>query len=210
MRPSSAISSPGAVMIASTTITSISVIPRWPLRSRSRVGRGVPGFATMLNGATRMPVRRSRQLSRLTQRNAGRSDIPSRRRSIGAPHRHFDNDSTHRHHGGRMDDCQRCGACCCNPSDNRAEGFDDWIEVESGAPLLRRRRLASLVARGANGRPHLRVDGQGRCVALRGQLGQRVRCTIYPVRPRACRRVMPGDPDCLQSRLDRGLGAERV
>jgi len=26
-------------------------------------------------------------------------------------------------------DCQRCGACCRNPDENRAEGVFDWVEV---------------------------------------------------------------------------------
>lgn len=107
-----------------------------------------------------------------------------------------------------MYDCLRCGACCCNPSDNAAENFADWIEVDRAAPLLRRKQLAHLLVIGSNGRPHLGLDDNGRCIALQGTLGQRVQCTIYSVRPRACRRVQPGDPDCIQSRRDRGLETE--
>jgi hypothetical protein len=101
-------------------------------------------------------------------------------------------------------DCQRCGACCCNPSDNRAEGFGDWIEIEARAVLLKRRQLADLVVRGADGRPHLRLREDGRCAALQGRVSERVHCRIYSVRPRACRRVQPGDPDCLAARRDAG------
>jgi len=99
-------------------------------------------------------------------------------------------------------DCQRCGACCCNARDNREEGFGDWVEIERGAPLLRRRQLSDLVVRGEDGRPHLRLDDNGRCAALRGRVGDSVRCTIYSVRPRPCRRVEPGDSDCLRARAD--------
>ncbi len=35
-------------------------------------------------------------------------------------------------------DCQRCGACCCNPDDNRAEGFRYDVEVQADIWLLRR------------------------------------------------------------------------
>lgn len=99
-------------------------------------------------------------------------------------------------------DCQRCGACCCNARDNRAEGFADWVEIERGAVLLRRRRLSDLIVQGEDNRPHLRLDSDGRCVALQGTLGDSVRCTIYAVRPRPCRKVQPGDPDCLRARAD--------
>ena len=78
----------------------------------------------------------------------------------------------------------------------------DWVEVERGAVLLRRRRLGDLVVRGEDGRPHLRLDEGGRCVALQGRVGDSVRCTVYAVRPRACRRVEPGDSDCLRARAD--------
>jgi len=48
------------------------------------------------------------------------------------------------------------------------------------------------------------VDG-GRCIALRGSIGRQVRCSIYDVRPRPCRRVQAGDPSCLRARADAGL-----
>lgn len=105
-----------------------------------------------------------------------------------------------------MFDCQRCGACCRNPEENRAEGFDDWVEIELRAPLLRRKHLVrSLVVRGRDGRLHMRLDDAGRCMALAGTLGERVECTIYALRPRGCRRVQPGDEWCLQYRADLGL-----
>jgi len=103
-------------------------------------------------------------------------------------------------------DCQRCGACCCNPRENREEGFLDWVEIESDAPLLRRRQLASrLVTRGRDGRPHLRLDARQRCSALRGEVGARVHCEIYPLRPRACHKVTAGSPRCLQYREEFGI-----
>jgi Fe-S-cluster containining protein len=102
-------------------------------------------------------------------------------------------------------DCQRCGACCCNPPDNRAEGFEDWIEIEPRAAILRRKQLSHLLVTGGNGRAHLRVTAEGRCAALEGRLGERVRCTVYHVRPKPCRRVQPGDADCLACREAVGL-----
>ncbi len=105
-------------------------------------------------------------------------------------------------------DCTRCGACCCNPLENEREGVREWVAVEAAAPLLSRRDLVrKLVVLDAAGEPHLRLDRQGRCLALRGALGDRVRCSIYAVRPQGCRRVQPGDRDCRQYRAERGLDA---
>lgn len=103
-------------------------------------------------------------------------------------------------------DCQRCGACWCNPASNRAESFSDWVEVESRAPLLRRKQLVGkLVKTGVDGRPHLRLDDDHRCVALEGRIGHFVRCTIYRMRPKACRRVEAGSEQCLVARAEHGL-----
>lgn len=44
------------------------------------------------------------------------------------------------------------------------------------------------------------------CSALQGRLGERVRCTIYGLRPRACSAFRLGGPDCRSVR--RKLGFE--
>lgn len=103
-------------------------------------------------------------------------------------------------------DCNRCGACCTNPATNTAEGFVDYVEVGAGEPLLRRADLLKkYVVANARGERHLRLDASGRCLALLGRLGKDVRCAIYAQRPRGCRRVQPGDEECLRVRADRGL-----
>ncbi len=82
-------------------------------------------------------------------------------------------------------DCVQCGACCCNLPANRAEGFIDYVEVDARAPLLRRPELVRrLVVYNEDGAAHLRLHPDGRCLALRGRVGQRVRCTIYSGPPR--------------------------
>jgi Fe-S-cluster containining protein len=101
-------------------------------------------------------------------------------------------------------DCRRCGACCTNPDENRSEGSEDWVEVEPGDELLRRRTAARLVVYNDAGVPHLRLHGT-RCAALRGTLGRQVSCAIYALRPRACRRLEAGSPRCLQYRRERGV-----
>ncbi len=103
-------------------------------------------------------------------------------------------------------DCQRCGACCCNPRENEAEGFRFYVEVQEDSRLLRkddwRKKYVVLDEAGA---PHLRLDPSGRCAALRGPLGKSVSCAVYDARPRGCRLVEKGSARCLQARRERGL-----
>lgn len=102
-------------------------------------------------------------------------------------------------------DCQTCGACCTNSEANRKLGFRDWVELDPRDVLLKQRVAQRLVVYNAEGVPHLRLDDQGRCVALRGQLGRKVFCSIYEARPRVCRRVEAGSSLCHQYRRDRHL-----
>jgi Fe-S-cluster containining protein len=107
-------------------------------------------------------------------------------------------------------DCQACGACCANPDENRREHFVDYVEVGPGSrlltdPVLRKR----YVAFNAEGAAHLRLDPSGRCAALLGRMGTRVRCAVYADRPRGCRLVEAGSARCLQARRERGVDAER-
>jgi Fe-S-cluster containining protein len=103
-------------------------------------------------------------------------------------------------------DCTRCGACCTNPDENRAEGFVDYVEVRPRDSLLERPELVRrLVIYNAEGVPHLRLDAAGRCLALRGRLGHRVRCTVYEHRPTGCRRVEAGSDRCLAHRRERAI-----
>jgi Fe-S-cluster containining protein len=104
-------------------------------------------------------------------------------------------------------DCQRCGACCCNPDENRAEGFAFYVEIDDprsrllAKPDLRKR----FVVLDDGGVPHLRLDPSGRCAALRGPLGKWVSYAVYPDRPRGCRKVEPGSERCFQARRERGI-----
>ncbi|MCB9568958.1 MAG: YkgJ family cysteine cluster protein [Myxococcales bacterium] len=103
-------------------------------------------------------------------------------------------------------ECMRCGACCCNPASNAAEGFAGWVEVGEREPLLADERLVRrLVVRDEEGVAHRRLDPSGRCLALRGRLGVRVECTIYKIRPHPCRAVLAGSEECLRARAERGI-----
>lgn len=102
-------------------------------------------------------------------------------------------------------DCQQCGACCVNLPANEALSFVYWVEIASGDAILARPELQDLITRDEEGVPHLRIVGRGRCAALRGSFGRKVRCSIYAHRPSPCRIVKPGDADCLRSRRAHGL-----
>jgi Fe-S-cluster containining protein len=105
-----------------------------------------------------------------------------------------------------QDDCQRCGACCTNPPENRAEGYSAYVEIAPSDAILKRRDLVKkLVVLDENETPHLRMSADGRCLALAGALMKSVKCTIYHHRPSPCRRVEAGSALCLKYR--EGLGA---
>lgn len=106
-------------------------------------------------------------------------------------------------------DCVRCGACCCNTDENRAEAYPWYVEIDDRrSALLRVPALrGAFVTVDPGGRPHLRLDADGRCSALLGALGCEVRCAVYEHRPTGCRRVSPGDADCCRARVERGLVA---
>jgi len=110
-----------------------------------------------------------------------------------------------------QDDCQRCGACCCNRDENRREGSGFYVEIDDprsrllGRDDLRKRYTVVDEA----GQPHLRLDPSGRCAALVGRLGVSVTCSIYADRPKGCRLVTAGSDECLEARRQRGLDSQR-
>jgi hypothetical protein len=94
--------------------------------------------------------------------------------------------------------CQRCGACCAS---FRVSFY--WGEaVERGLPEAVQEQLTPWHAcmRGTNAaQPH--------CVALRGEVGREVSCSVYAARPSPCREVQPGDARCRDARARHGLAA---
>jgi len=93
-------------------------------------------------------------------------------------------------------DCQRCGACCAH---FRVSFY--WAEAEAwGLPSALVHPLPPLHAcmAGTANKPR-------RCVALAGELGQQVACTVYAQRPSPCREVQPGDAQCLKARAAHGM-----
>lgn len=101
-------------------------------------------------------------------------------------------------------DCMQCGACCCNAKRNVEEGVHHWVAIDKKALIWRRKDLVKrLVVYDQDEKAHLKLTPTGECAALRGKVGRSVRCSVYHHRPHPCRRVMPGDPECLRARQER-------
>lgn len=104
------------------------------------------------------------------------------------------------------DHCTRCGACCAAfrvdfhisdlASRSASGGVPDGMSVTLTPSLCR--------MRGTD-------DGPPRCVALEGEIGRSVRCTIYADRPSPCRDFAPyaalaiGEEGCDRARRKHGL-----
>jgi hypothetical protein len=100
-------------------------------------------------------------------------------------------------------DCQRCGACCAH---FRVSFY--WAEADDApggtVPVALTRQIS----------PHHRCMAgtaarPARCVALAGEIGQAVACTIYAQRSSTCRGLEPGDSQCLKARAAHGLESTR-
>jgi hypothetical protein len=96
--------------------------------------------------------------------------------------------------------CRTCGACCAP---------EVRLPFYVGLKAADLRRLTPDWRERNVGRGSLltRLDPVGHCVcvALRGTLGRRVSCTIYPRRPGPCRRLAEGSRSCRKARRQAGL-----
>jgi uncharacterized protein len=102
-------------------------------------------------------------------------------------------------------DCVRCGACCVNPSENVREGYDGYVEIAARDAIRKRPELLRRYAHETDGKLHMRILENGRCIALSGRVGERVQCRIYFSRPSPCRRVQAGSELCLRYRRDQRI-----
>ena len=93
--------------------------------------------------------------------------------------------------------CIKCGACCAA---YRVSFY--WAEVETtGLDETFTEQLNAWYScmRGTNSAsPH--------CIALQGQVGERVGCAIYEQRLSPCREVQIGDEKCRHARTKYALG----
>lgn len=101
--------------------------------------------------------------------------------------------------------CCNCGACCVTyritlPRIELDSAPGGWVPTDLTTPYT---------ATTACMREH--PDHPGRCIALAGQVGHEVSCTIYERRPGACRDFAPlsaiaiGDDACDEARRRCGL-----
>jgi hypothetical protein len=101
--------------------------------------------------------------------------------------------------------CLSCGACCAH---YRVSFY--WAEADEATPggvpieLTEKLNDARLVMKGTN-------LSSPRCVALTGELGGAVSCSIYPRRPQVCRELLASwsegraDEKCDRARKALGL-----
>lgn len=62
--------------------------------------------------------------------------------------------------------------------------------------------------RNADGEWHMKLTEEGRCVTLRGEIGQAATCGVYEVRPAVCKNLEPGSDKCITARVEAGLSAK--
>jgi len=103
-----------------------------------------------------------------------------------------------------LSQCLICGACCAcyRVSFYWAEASD---ATPGGVPVELTEDLSPFYRcmKGSNSKTP-------RCIALEGEIGVNVRCTIHPLRPQVCRDTPawfePGDPEkCLNARRAYGM-----
>lgn len=98
--------------------------------------------------------------------------------------------------------CQSCGACCASfrvdfhPAE-LAGGAFAWGQ---GVPAAMTVPVTPAIVRMCG-----TDDAAPRCVALAGEIGGLVRCTIYDERPSPCREFDVEHDACLQARRRHGL-----
>jgi Fe-S-cluster containining protein len=97
-------------------------------------------------------------------------------------------------------DCQACGACC-----STSPGELDYVLVRHGELDELLEHVPDYYVRTDQDGIHaLRTcptdQGLTTCVALEGEVGEEVSCTIYENRPRACRNFQAGSMACEMAR----------
>ena len=101
-----------------------------------------------------------------------------------------------------MSVCQTCGACCASlrvdfhPAELAGGAFawGEGVAPEMTVPVT----AAMVRMKGTD-------EAAPRCVALAGEVGVEVRCTIYEARPSPCREFDIEHPACNRARQRCGL-----
>jgi Fe-S-cluster containining protein len=103
-------------------------------------------------------------------------------------------------------DCQACGACCGPARDGdklplRAKDVGELSTHYQRLHVIYEVREGTKYFLNTKETEHSGLL----CVALRGQVGKRVSCSIYGRRPKQCRDFKPGGRHCKWWRRWRGL-----
>jgi Fe-S-cluster containining protein len=103
-------------------------------------------------------------------------------------------------------DCQQCGACCINPGILSGTAY---VYLEKHEARQMRRMGLTVIKVVGDSYLGTRTKDIGTdepvCVAFEGKLGRTCGCSIYPLRPRECRRFQAGTDECKAARRQSGL-----
>lgn len=94
-------------------------------------------------------------------------------------------------------ECIKCGACC-NYFHNIPILPEEVSLIDKN--LKQYTMISPLQTK--NGLSMKFVEGTKRCIALEGQIGQSVKCSVYDIRPPVCRKFEPGSDLCKKARLE--------
>jgi uncharacterized protein len=101
------------------------------------------------------------------------------------------------------DVCQDCGACCAH---YRVSFFWGESDAHPGGTVPHRMTIPITPHRVAmRGTECSSVRSPLRCVALEGEVGRKVGCSIYPQRSSTCREFAAWTPECDKARGAYGL-----
>lgn len=101
-----------------------------------------------------------------------------------------------------MNPCINCGACCATFRVSFYWSESDPFAGGSVPAELTEKISPNLVSMKGTNQP------APRCVALAGEIGSEVGCTIYENRSSTCREFEAGTVDCLKARLRHGISED--
>lgn len=99
--------------------------------------------------------------------------------------------------------CRSCGACCVAPADDPTYVSVDRKDLARlPKSFVRLHVVKGAISTSTREYKSGPLDGADvcTCVALKGNVGSRVSCSVYDSRPEVCRVFTPGKPACLESR----------
>jgi hypothetical protein len=103
------------------------------------------------------------------------------------------------HEEAMSESCQDCGACCAH---YRVSFYWGESDAHPGGHVPQALTIPitpyRIAMRGTERSPV-------RCVALEGEVGRKVSCSIYPQRSATCREFSAGTPECNKARAAYGL-----